>query len=187
MKIGYARISTKDQNLEGQIETLKQAGCERIFSEQVSGRKARMPEFDNCMAFLREGDSLVVRHIDRLNRGTLELLMLYEELKKRKITLISVLQPVDFSDPTLGKLFFQIFSMFAECEHNIASERSYDGMMRARERGGPHGRPPKLTPEKQGLLCDAYQTKKHTIKELARMFDVGTSAIMRYTQEFRHG
>src|SRR4249920_1261991 len=99
MKIGYARVSTKDQILDLQMDALEKAGCVKIFSEHVSGAKARMPQFDACMEFLREGDTLVVWHIDRLNRTTIRLLMLHDELRKRNITLECIQLPVDFNDP----------------------------------------------------------------------------------------
>jgi DNA invertase Pin-like site-specific DNA recombinase len=187
MKIGYARVSTKEQNLDAQIDALKEAGCTRIFSEHVSGRKAKMPQFDACMEFLREGDTLVVRHIDRLNRGALALMSLHEELAQRGIYLKAIAQPIDTSDATLGKLTFQILSIIAESEHNLIKERSRLGMLAARARGNHPGRSHKLDAEKRALLIDAYKTRKYTVKQLGRMFDVSVSSLMRYTQEARDG
>jgi DNA invertase Pin-like site-specific DNA recombinase len=187
MKIGYARVSTKDQILDLQMDALEKAGCVKIFSEHVSGAKARMPQFDACMEFLREGDTLVVWHIDRLNRTTIRLLMLHDELRKRNITLECIQLPVDFNDPLVGTLMLQLFSILAESERNIKIERSKAGMAAARARGKLGGRIPKLNPEQKGLLIDAYKSMKYSIKELARMFGVCNSTVMKYTEKERHG
>jgi DNA invertase Pin-like site-specific DNA recombinase len=187
MKIGYARVSTKDQILDLQIDALEKAGCVKIFSEHISGAKATMPQLEACLEFLREGDTLVVWHIDRLNRTTIRLLMLHDELRKRNITLECLQLPVDFNDPLVGTLMLQLFSILAESERNIKIERSKAGMAAARARGRLGGRTPKLNPERKGLLIDAYCSRKYSIKELARMFDICVSSVMAYTQGFRYG
>lgn len=185
MKIGYARVSRPEQNLDSQIDALKEAGCVKIFSEQVSGRKSSMPQFEACMEFLRPGDTLVVRHIDRLNRGTLQLMQLYEDLKQRGIFLLATAQPIDTSDPALGALMFQILSVFAESEHNLIKERSRQGMMAARARGRFGGKLHKLNAEQRQLLKVAYNSKKYSIKEIGRMFNICKATVMNYTKEER--
>jgi len=187
MKVGYARVSTKDQILDLQIDALEKAGCVKIFSEYVSGAKAKMPQLEACLEFLRRGDTLVVWHIDRLNRGTLKLLMLHDELKKRGITLECLQLPVNFNDPLVGTLMLQLFSVLAESERNIKIERSKAGMAAARARGRSGGRIPKLNSEQKGLLIDAYKSMKYSIKELARMFGICKSSVMKYTEKERHG
>lgn len=186
MKIGYARISRPDQSLDSQIDALKEAGCVKIFSEQVSGRRANMPEFEACMSFLREGDTLVVRHIDRLNRGTLSLLKLYEELNARKIFLKATAQPIDTSDPTLGKLMLHILSIFAETEHDLIKERSRQGLEAARARGRIGGRIPKLDASQRAHVIDCYNSRKYTLKRISQMFNVGVTTVLRITYKDRH-
>jgi len=187
MKVGYARVSTKDQILDLQIDALEKAGCIKIFSEHVSGAKTVMPQLEACLEFLRPGDTLVVWHIDRLNRTTMKLLMLHDELKARNITLECLQLPVDFNDPMVGTLMLQLFSILAESERNIKIERSKAGMAAARARGKSTGRHYKLNPEKRELLIVAYRSMKYSIKELARMFGVCKASVMRYTQQERHG
>lgn len=182
MKIGYARVSRPEQSLDSQIDALKDAGCVRIFSEHVSGRKAKMPEFEACMQFLRAGDTLVVRHIDRLNRGTLQLMQLYEDLQKKGIFLFSTSQPIDTKDRTLGPLLFQILSVFAESEHNLIKERSKQGLLAARARGTRMGRMPKLDPDELNVLIESYRSRKYTIKQLCKMFNLCKASVMNLTK-----
>jgi len=185
MKIGYARVSTKEQCLEVQIDELTKFGCTKIFSEKVSGAKAKMPELDACLEFLRPGDTLVVYHLDRLNRLSARLLALHEDLRARDITLQVIMLPMDLNDPTIGKLVLTIFSALAETEYNIKKERSYAGMMRARARGRKGGRIFKLTPDKRQLLIDAYNSRKYSMRELASMFNICVSTIFNYTESER--
>ncbi len=186
MKIGYARVSTKEQCLEAQIEALTKFGCTKIFSEKISGAKAKMPELDACLAFLRPGDTLVVYHLDRLNRLSASLLALHEELKAREITLRVVTLPMDLNDPTVGKLVFIIFSALAETEYNIKKERSRLGMEKARAGGRKGGRIYKLTPDKRQLVIDAYNSRKYSMKQMAHMFNICVSTLMNYTRGERN-
>jgi len=186
MKIGYARVSTKEQCLEAQIEALTKFGCTKIFSEKISGAKAKMPELDACLEFLRSGDTLVVYHLDRLNRLSNRLLTLHEELRARDITLQVIALPIDLNDPTVGKLVLTIFSALAETEYNIKKERSRLGMEKARSRGRLGGRVYKLAPDKRQLVIDAYNSKKYSLKHMAAMFDICVSTLMNYTHEMRN-
>jgi DNA invertase Pin-like site-specific DNA recombinase len=186
MKIGYARVSTKEQCLEAQIEALTKFGCTRIFSEKISGAKAKMPELDACLAFLRSGDTLVVYHLDRLNRVSSRLLTLHEELRERDITLQVITLPIDLNDPTVGKLVLTIFSALAETEYNIKKERSYLGMAKARAGGRKGGRIYKLTLDKRQLVIDAYNSRKYSLKQMAHMFNICVSTLMNYTESERN-
>lgn len=185
MKIGYARVSTKEQSLDSQIEELEKFGCIKVFSEKISGAKAKMPELEACLAFLRPGDTLVVYHLDRLNRLSARLLMLHEELRARDITLQVMTLPMDLNDPTVGKLVLTIFSALAETEYNVKKERSRRGMEAARARGRVGGRIYKLTPEKRQLVVDAYDSMKYQIKDIARMFGIGITTVYNYVKEER--
>lgn len=186
MKVGYARVSTKEQCLEAQIDELTKFGCKRIFSEKISGAKAKMPELDACLAFLRPGDTLVVYHLDRLNRLSSRLLTLHDELRTRDITLQVIMLPMDLNDPTVGKLVLTIFSALAETEYNIKKERSHAGMTAARARGKKGGRIYKLTPDKRQLVIDAYNSRKYSLKQMAHMFNICVSTLMNYTESERN-
>src|SRR5699024_12378541 len=104
-KIGYARVSTRDKSLDGQIDTLKEYGCERIFSEKVSGRKTKRTELDNCLDYLREGDILVIYKLDRLGRTTRQLIELAQWLEDNNIDLHIIDMNVSTKD-AMGKMFF---------------------------------------------------------------------------------
>ena len=180
MKIGYARVSTKEQSLDSQIQELEKFGCTKIFSEKISGAKVRMPELEACLEFLRPGDTLVVYHLDRLNSLSARLLTLHEELRARDITLEVITLPMDLNDPTVGKLVLTIFSALAETEYNVKKERSRRGMLAARARGRVGGRIYKLSPEKRQLVVDAHKSEKYPIKQIAQMFGIGMTTIYTY-------
>ncbi len=124
MKIGYARVSTKDQNFDLQISALEKAGCEIIYKEKRSAVKDR-PELERMMEYLRSGDIVVVWKLDRLARSLQHILFLIEELKRRDIRIISLSEGVDTDTPT-GKFFLSITGAFAELERNlIVSAKQY--------------------------------------------------------------
>ncbi len=137
---GYARVSTTDQDLAIQISILKEAGCELIRSEKISGINIdnRM-ELRSLLEFIREGDTLVVTRIDRLGRSLRDLQNIVFNLKKRKITLKATEQPIDTSTAA-GKAFFDMLGVFAEFEHTIRKERQQEGINKAKEKGVYSGR-----------------------------------------------
>jgi DNA invertase Pin-like site-specific DNA recombinase len=138
--IGYARVSTADQNLNLQLDALKQVGCERIFEDTMSGAKAERPGLAQALSHLRRDDTLVVWKLDRLGRTTRGLINLVESLKERGIGFKSLQDNIDTSTPT-GQFFFVVFSAIAELERNMIRERSRAGLEAARARGRKGGRP----------------------------------------------
>src|SRR5690625_5542321 len=138
-KVGYARVSTRDQNLNSQIDALKSVGCERIFSEKVSGRKFKRTELDNCLDYLRDGDTLVITKLDRLGRTTKQLIELSQHLEDNGIDLEIIDMNINTKD-AMGKMFFTMMSGFAELEANLLSERTKKGLESARSRGKKIGR-----------------------------------------------
>lgn len=169
IKIGYARVSTFDQNLDLQIDALKKEGCKQIFTDKISGVKSQKPNFDKLLEYAREGDTIVVWKLDRLGRSTVQLIELMEELKKKNIHVKSLNESIDTSTAT-GTLFFQFMCMLAEHERNIIRERTTAGLNAARARGRTGGRP-------QGL-SEHYQLIAPEVKE---MYEKGT----RSTEEIR--
>lgn len=139
-KIGYARVSTQDQSLDGQIDTLEEYSCERIFREKASGRKTKRTELDKCLDYLREGDILVTYKLDRLGRTTKQLIELSQWLDENGIDLHIIDMNVSTKD-AMGKVFFTMMSAFAELEANLLSERTKKGLEAARARGRRGGRP----------------------------------------------
>lgn len=152
MKIGYARISTRDQSLELQVETLKTAGCEKVYQEIASGAKTARVVLDDLMNNIREGDTLVICKLDRLGRNLAHLLKLIEELKNKKAFIISLNDPIDTTTPH-GMMMFHLFGMVAEYERAMIMERISAGLKAARARGIFGGR-------KKGLTDDAKQKAK---------------------------
>ena len=144
MLIGYERVSTDDQNLALQHDALQSAGCEKIFSDKMSGAKADRPGLQEAFEFARKGDTIVVWRLDRLGRSLKDLIALVEELEKRKIGLRSLQENID-TTTSGGKLIFHMFGALAEFERNLVRERTQAGLQAARARGRKGGRKHKLT------------------------------------------
>jgi DNA invertase Pin-like site-specific DNA recombinase len=150
MKIGYARVSTTEQNLELQLDALAKAGCDRIFEDQASGAKMARPGLDQALSHLREGDALVIWKLDRLGRTIRGLIELVGELRDRGIGFRSLTEGFDTSTPG-GRLIFHIFAALAEMERDLIRERTQAGLAAARARGRNGGRKPKLSAGKYRL------------------------------------
>ena len=144
MRIGYARVSTEEQNTSLQIDALKNAGCKQLFEEKVSGKSKDRPELEVCLKVLREGDTLVVLRLDRLGRSLDHLVQTIRNLESRNIGFLSLTESIDTTNAG-GKLIFHIFAALAEFERNIISERTKAGLKAARARGRKGGRKTKLT------------------------------------------
>src|ERR671911_2547063 len=151
-RVGYARVSTTDQDLTTQVERLKAAGCEIIRSEKVTGttRKGRS-ELASVLEFLRRGDELVVTRIDRLARSIGDLQDIVRELKRKGAFLCAADQPIDTSTAA-GKAFLDMLGVFAEFETNLRRERQLEGIARAKAEGVYKGRPPSIDPAKVRAL-----------------------------------
>ncbi|EJE17497.1 recombinase family protein [Staphylococcus epidermidis] len=180
-KIGYARVSTRDQSLDGQIDTLNEYGCERIFSEKVSGRKKKRTELDKCLDYLRDGDTLVIYKLDRLGRTTKQLIELSQWLEDNHINLHIIDMNVSTKD-AMGKMFFTMMSAFAELEANLLSERTKKGLAAARSRGRKGGRP-SLPDYKKREIKFLYDEQKLTGEEIAKRTGVSRSSVYRAIKE----
>ena len=142
--VGYARVSSIDQNLDIQVSALQAAGCSKIFKEKLSGVHIGRPEYQNCIEYLRNGDILTITRIDRLARNAAELLRLLEQFQQEGIGLRVLEQDID-TTTTTGKAFFQMLAIFAEFETNLRRERQMEGILKAKQKGKSHGRPRKLS------------------------------------------
>lgn len=176
-KIGYARVSTRDQSLDAQIDTLKEYGCKRIFSEKVSGRKTKRTELDKCLDYLREGDTLVIYKLDRLGRTTKQLIELAQWFETNDIELQIIDMNINTKD-AMGKMFFTMMSAFAELEANLLSERTKKGLDAARVRGRKGGRP-SLPDHKKREIKFLYDEQKLTGEEIAKQTGVSRSTVYR--------
>lgn len=183
MKIGYARVSTKDQNLDLQLDELKKVGCEKIYKDfGVSGSKATRPELDKMLGDLRSGDVVVIWKIDRLGRSLKDLVILVEKFKKQDIGLQSLHDPID-TTTSHGMLIFSIFASLAEFERNVIRERTKAGLESARARGKVGGRPKGLNKEavkKSELAKTLYESQQHSIKDICDQLTISKKTLYSY-------
>lgn len=147
MKIGYARVSTEDQNTDLQVDALTAAGCEKIFTDKASGAKTDRPALAEMLEYARAGDVVVVYKLDRLGRSLAHLLEVVTGLGARGVGFQSITEGIDTSTPA-GRLVFNIFGSIAEFERDLIRERTNAGLAAARARGRKGGRPAVMTPEK---------------------------------------
>ncbi|MBV3073968.1 recombinase family protein [Staphylococcus aureus] len=180
MKIGYARVSTGLQNLNLQEDRLNAYGCEKIFSDHISGSKSKRPGLDKAIEFARSGDTIVVWILDRLGRNMEDLITLVNELNERGVSFHSLEENItmDKSSST-GQLLFHLFAAFAEFERNLILERSSAGRIAARARGRYGGRPEKLNQKDLNLLKTLYDNGT-PIKTIAEQWQVSRTTIYRY-------
>lgn len=179
MLVGYARVSTQDQNPDLQLDALKAAGCERVFVEKASGAQRDRPELLAALSFIRSGDSLVVWKLDRLARSMKQLIETVEGLEAKGIGFRSLTEAIDTTTAG-GRLVFHIFGALAEFERSIIRERTRAGLDAARARGRKGGRPSKLTEDDlkaaRALLADA----SITVEEAAKRLKVSPATLYRY-------
>ena len=148
MKIGYARVSTSDQNLDLQNDALKKLGCDHIYEEKASGKTKERPELTHCLKSLRPGDTLAVWRLDRLGRSLQDLITIVKNLEALGVAFVSVTENIDTSTAT-GKLMFHVFGALAEFERNLIQERTQAGLTAARaraDRRSPQRSPPTPPP-----------------------------------------
>lgn len=179
MLIGYARVSTDDQNLDLQRDALKRAGCERMFEDKASGAKADRTGLAALMSMLRTGDTVVIWRLDRLGRSLKNLIELVERFEAAKVGLRSLQENID-TTTSGGRLVFHLFGALAEFERNLIRERTQAGMAAARVRGRMGGRPKRLGPAKLALALRLHHEAKHTIKEICQMMGISKSTLYNY-------
>jgi len=181
MLIGYARVSTGDQNLDLQRDALTKVGCKKIFEDKISGARIERKGLSEALDYVREGDVLVVWKLDRLGRGLKDLIEKMNDLEDRKIGFKSLTESMDTTTPG-GKLIFNIFASLAEFERNIIRERTKAGLSAARSRGRLGGRPKKLTPEQIELMKKMYKDKSIPIKQILDTFKIGKTTLYKWVK-----
>ncbi|MFS7253195.1 recombinase family protein [Rahnella rivi] len=179
MLLGYARISTDDQNLDLQRDALEAAGCERMFEDMASGAKADRIGLAALMTVLRAGDTVVIWRLDRLGRSLKNLITLVERLEAAKVGLRSLQENIDTTSSG-GRLVFHLFGALAEFERNLVRERTLAGLAAARARGRMGGRPKRLDPAKLALALRLHHEGKHTIKEICQMMGISKLTLYNY-------
>lgn len=178
MKIGYARVSTTDQNLELQVTALKEAGCTRIYQEKISGVKKERPELRRLLDQLRPDDVVVVWKLDRLARSTHQLLEFVEIIQGANALFQSLSEPWADTTSHAGKMIMTVFAGIAEFERDLIRERTSSGRLAAKQRGVRFGRPEKMNEEQKSLAVRLLQEGK-SVSEIAKTFNVHKATIYR--------
>ncbi|WP_435357833.1 recombinase family protein [Emticicia sp. SJ17W-69] len=187
MKIGYARVSTKDQSLEMQTDLLTKAGCEIIFKETASGAKTDRVELAKLLNQIRKDDIVVVYKLDRLGRSLKHLLEVVAQLNEKKVGIQSINDAIDTTSPQ-GRLFFNISACFAEFERDLIRERTKAGLEAARARGRKGGRRQGMTKEaeQKAILAESYyKDGKMGVNQIAIEIGVSKMTLYKYLRHRR--
>ena len=182
MKIGYARVSTRDQNLELQLDALHKAGCETIFQEHASGATKARPELDRLLASLRKGDTVYIYKLDRLGRSLKHLLDMVAELEFRGVGLVSLTDAINTTSAQ-GRLVFNLFASLAEFERELIRERTHAGLASARARGRVGGRQRGLSEEAEHTAIIAetlYREQQLGVNEIAQRLRISKVTLYKY-------
>ena len=175
--MGYARVSTLEQDESLQRDALAAAGCQRIFVDKASGRLESRPALDALLEHLRPGDTVVIWRLDRLGRSLRHLIDIFGALEQRGVTVRSLTENLDTSTPA-GRLVFHVFGALAEFERDLIRERTLAGLAAARARGRRGGRPSVWTPEKLHTAAAMYRSGEH-VATIARVLGVSRASVYR--------
>lgn len=179
MKVGYARVSTQDQNLSAQIEALKTAGCKKIFKEKVSATKDR-PQLNEMLNYVKEGDIVVIWKIDRLGRSVIDLINIIERFRRDKIEFISLTNNIDTTTAS-GRLVFSIFASFAEFERELISERTKFSLANLKAKGVKLGHPSGVSEKGKNTAFKALElTGKIPVYEICSRLSLTKPRYYRY-------
>ena len=182
MKYGYARVSTKDQNLDMQIDALKKAGCNKVFQEIAKGAKADRPEWTALLNEIQAGDTLVLWKLDRMGRSLPHLIKTVNELISNNIDIISLNDPINVITAQ-GRFMFNVFASLAEFEKDLIRERTIAGLKSARDRGRMGGRPKGLSEKAKRSACSAealYKQNELTSTEIAAQLGISKTTLYKY-------
>ena len=182
--LGYARVSTLEQNATLQTDALNAAGCYRVFADRASGALDERPELAKLIDQARPGDTVVVWRLDRLGRSLRHLIDTVNQLAERQVGFRSLTESID-TTTSGGKLVFHIFGALAEFERELIRERTQAGLAAARARGRHGGRPLVMSPEKVATARRMYESKEFTIEAIARVLDVSRASIYRHLADGR--
>jgi DNA invertase Pin-like site-specific DNA recombinase len=184
-RIGYARVSTKGQNDDSQLDELAEAGCEKVFADKgVSGKLAKRPEWDKCLAYLRSGDVLVITRLSRAARNLRHLLEVADQLRERGIDLVVIKQGIDTTTPT-GRLMFHMLAAIDEFQRELIVEGTLEGLEAARARGRTGGRKTKLSAVQRELAATMHAAvgadgkRTYTVEQIAEALNVSRPTVYR--------
>jgi len=186
MKVGYARVSTHEQNLEAQLDALRQAGCDKIVSEKVTTRKEARLKLNEVLGWLRSGDVLVCAKMDRLARSIRELLTIMDDLAERNVDVVFMDQSIDTTQAG-GRLVFHMFAAFAEFERDLIRERTLAGLASARARGRKGGRKKALRGTPLDTAFKMYDSREYTVRQICESLNVKERTFYEYLKRRREG
>lgn len=184
--IGYARVSTKGQNLDRQITALEAAGCQRIFADKKSGKNAERDELQKALDYLRPNDTLVVPSLDRLGRSIQDLITIVADLRRAGIGFRSLHESLDTTTPG-GRLVFHVFAALAEFIRELIVQGTHEGLAAARARGQRLGRPPAMTAEQIRHARAMLTDPDASIASVAKLLGVSRTTIYKYVPELAAG
>ena len=179
MLVGYARVSTQDQQLELQRDALEKAGCKKLFTDIASGATSQREGLETALEFVRAGDTLVVWKLDRLGRSLKDLIQRIGQLQARGIGFKSVQENIDTTTAN-GILVFHIFGAIAQFERELIRERTMAGLASARARGRLGGRPPALDEKTRALAVTMYKDSSHAVKDICATLGISRTTLFRY-------
>ncbi|AWB50916.1 DNA invertase (plasmid) [Gemmobacter aquarius] len=178
MIIGYARVSTEDQSLDGQLDALRAAGAEKVFADKITGTARSRPELDRLLDQLRKGDVITVTKYDRLARSLRDLLDIVDTIQAHGAGFRSLAEDIDTTTPS-GRLVFHVFASIAQFERERISERTKEGLAAARKRGRVGGRPPALSPVQKAEVRRMRDDEGRSLPEIALLFNVSAKTVRR--------
>lgn len=178
---GYARVSTKHQELNRQLDQLKEYGCDKIFAEKMTGTKKHRPELDRLKEEVRAGDTVVIESWSRLGRSTKDLIELINFFQDKEVSVVSLKENFDTTTPQ-GKLMMTVFQAFAEFERDLTVQRVNEGLKAARARGRKGGRP-RVDQKKLDQAIRLYNSQEYSLKEIQEMTRISTPTLYRYLKE----
>lgn len=181
MKLGYARVSTLDQNLDRQTDQLKEKGCERFFTEKITGTKRERPELEKLLDQLRPGDTVVITELSRLSRSVKDLFQIVDIIKQKGADLMSLKELWADTTTPQGKLMFTIFAGISQFDRDLTSQRTKEGLASARARGRNGGRPKKPSKAIQ-LALKMYDSKEYSVSEIIKAAGISKTCLYRYVR-----
>jgi DNA invertase Pin-like site-specific DNA recombinase len=182
-KVGYARVSTPDQNLDAQLDALAQAGCLKTFTDQVSGTTALRPGWEQLMAYVRPGDMVVITELSRMSRSLAHLLEVVRTFEAQEIELVSLREHIDTATAT-GRCFLAMMGAMAQMERELKAERTAAGRAAAKARGRTGGRP-RTDPEKLEHARILYLHSDKTAADVCRTVGIGRRTLFSYLAQIR--
>ena len=179
MRIGYARVSTGEQKLDAQLHALREAGCEKVYTDEQQSAVGPRPNLEACLDFLREGDTLVVWRLDRFGRSLKDLVEKMDALQSEGVAFVSLGEPIDTTSAT-GRLVFHLFAALAEFERELGRERTMAGLRAARAQGRTGGRPPALDEEDIPQVQALMRSDDIAVRQICERFDISKATLYRY-------